>query len=132
ATLQAKIDGIMIDLDGTPNKISLGANSILAVSMAVARAAAGSQRAPLFRYLGGVNACTLPVPMMNILNGGAHADNSVDMQEFMIAPYGADRFSEALRMGVEVFHTLKAVLKKRGYSTAVGDEGGFAPNLKSN
>ncbi|HWF10163.1 MAG TPA: phosphopyruvate hydratase [Bryobacteraceae bacterium] len=132
ATLQAKIDRIMIDLDGTANKANLGANSTLAVSMAVARAAAASQRAPLFRYLGGVNACTLPVPMMNILNGGAHADNSVDMQEFMIAPYGADRFSEALRMGVEVFHTLKTVLKKRGYSTAVGDEGGFAPNLKSN
>jgi enolase len=132
ATLQAKIDQIMIDLDGTPNKGNLGANSMLAVSMAVARAAAGSQRAPLYRYLGGINACTLPVPMMNILNGGAHADNSVDMQEFMIAPYGADRFSEALRMGVEVFHTLKGVLKKRGYSTAVGDEGGFAPNLKSN
>src|SRR6202012_4538468 len=100
--------------------------------MPTARPAAMSQRAPLYRYLGGVNACTLPVPMMNILNGGAHADNSVDMQEFMIAPYGADRFSEALRMGVEVFHTLKNVLKKRGYSTAVGDEGGFAPNLKSN
>jgi enolase len=132
ATLQAKIDQIMIDLDGTPNKASLGANAILAVSMAVARAAAASQRAPLFRYLGGVNACVLPVPMMNILNGGAHADNSVDMQEFMIVPYGADRFSESLRMGVEVFHTLKGVLKKRGYSTAVGDEGGFAPNLKSN
>jgi enolase len=132
ATLQAKIDAIMIDLDGTPNKANLGANSMLAVSMAVARAAAASQRTPLYRYLGGVNACMLPVPMMNILNGGAHADNSVDMQEFMIAPYGADRFSEALRMGVEVFHTLKTVLKKRGYSTAVGDEGGFAPNLKSN
>ena len=132
ATLQAKIDQIMIDLDGTPNKASLGANAILAVSMAVARAAAASQRAPLFRYLGGVNACVLPVPMMNILNGGAHADNSVDMQEFMIAPYGTEKFSEALRMGVEVFHTLKNVLKKRGYSTAVGDEGGFAPNLKSN
>ncbi|MDP9053936.1 MAG: phosphopyruvate hydratase [Acidobacteriota bacterium] len=132
ATLQAKIDQIMIDLDGTANKSNLGANSMLAVSMAVARAAAGSQRAPLYRYLGGVNACVLPVPMMNILNGGAHADNSVDMQEFMIVPYGADRFSEALRMGVEVFHTLKTVLKKRGYSTAVGDEGGFAPNLKSN
>jgi enolase len=114
------------------NKSNLGANAILAVSMATARAAAGSQRVPLYRYLGGVNACTLPVPMMNILNGGAHADNSVDMQEFMIAPYGADRFSEALRIGVEVFHTLKTVLKKRGYSTAVGDEGGFAPNLKSN
>jgi enolase len=132
AMLQAVVDGIMLDLDGTPNKAKLGANAILAVSMAVARAAAASQRTPLYRYLGGVNACTLPVPMMNILNGGAHADNSVDMQEFMIAPYGADRFSEALRMGVEVFHTLKAVLKKRGYSTAVGDEGGFAPNLKSN
>src|SRR6185312_16040218 len=132
ATLQAKIDAMMIDLDGTGNKASLGANSMLAVSMAVARAAAASQRTPLYRYLGGVNASTLPVPMMNILNGGAHADNSVDMQEFMIAPYGADRFSEALRMGVEIFHTLKTVLKKRGYSTAVGDEGGFAPNLKSN
>ena len=100
--------------------------------MAVARAAAASQRTPLYRYLGGVNACLLPVPMMNILNGGAHADNSVDPQEFMIAPYGAAKFSEALRMGVEVFHTLKGVLKKRGYSTSVGDEGGFAPNLKSN
>jgi enolase len=132
ATLQAKIDQIMIDADGTANKSGLGANSMLAVSMAVARAAAASQKTPLYRYLGGVGACTLPVPMMNILNGGAHADNSVDMQEFMIAPYGADRFSEALRMGVEVFHTLKTVLKKRGYSTAVGDEGGFAPNLKSN
>jgi enolase len=132
ATLQATVDKIMIDLDGTANKSSLGANAILAVSMAVARAAAGSQKTPLYRYLGGVNACTLPVPMMNILNGGAHADNSVDMQEFMIVPYGADRFSEALRMGVEVFHTLKTVLKKRNYSTAVGDEGGFAPNLKSN
>jgi enolase len=132
ATLQAKIDQIMIDLDGTPNKDHFGANAILAVSMAVARAAAASQRAPLFRYLGGVNACVLPVPLMNILNGGAHADNSVDMQEFMIAPYGAAKFSEALRMGVEIFHTLKGVLKKRGYSTSVGDEGGFAPNLKSN
>ncbi len=132
ATLQAKIDQIMIDLDATPNKSNLGANAMLAASMAVARAAAASQRAPLYRYLGGVNACMLPVPMMNILNGGAHADNSVDMQEFMIVPYGATRFSESLRMGVEVFHTLKSVLKKRGYSTAVGDEGGFAPNLKSN
>jgi enolase len=132
ATLQAKIDQIMIDGDGTPNKSNLGANAMLAVSMAVARAAASSQRTPLYRYLGGVGACVLPVPMMNILNGGAHADNSVDMQEFMIAPYGATKFSEALRMGVEVFHTLKTVLKKRGYSTAVGDEGGFAPNLKSN
>jgi enolase len=132
ASLQAKIDQIMIDLDGTPNKSNLGANAILAVSMATARAAAASQKTPLYRYLGGVSASTLPVPMMNIINGGAHADNSVDMQEFMIAPYGASKFSEALRMGVEVFHTLKTVLKKRGYSTAVGDEGGFAPNLKSN
>ncbi len=132
ATLQAKIDQIMIDLDGTQNKAELGANAILAASMAVARAAAASQRAPLYRYLGGVNACTLPVPLMNILNGGVHADSSVDMQEFMIAPYGAEKFSEALRMGVEVFHTLKGVLKKRGYSTSVGDEGGFAPSLKSN
>jgi enolase len=132
ATLQAKIDQIMIDADGTENKGNLGANAMLAASMAVARAAAASQKAPLYRYLGGVNACVLPVPLMNILNGGAHADNSVDMQEFMIAPYGAEKFSEALRMGVEIFHTLKTVLKKRGYSTAVGDEGGFAPNLKSN
>jgi enolase len=132
ATLQAKVDQIMIDLDGTPNKSNLGANAMLAVSMATARAAAGSQRAPLYRYLGGVNACTLPVPMMNIINGGAHADSSVDMQEFMVVPFGADRFSESLRMGVEVFHTLKTVLKKRGYSTTVGDEGGFAPSLKSN
>ncbi len=132
ATLQAKIDKIMIDLDGTPNKGRLGANAILAVSMAVARAAAASQRTPLYRYLGGVNAVTLPVPMMNIINGGAHADNSVDLQEFMIVPYGAEKFSEALRMGVEVFHTLKKVLSKKGYSTSVGDEGGFAPNLKSN
>jgi enolase len=129
---QARIDRIMIDLDGTPNKAKLGANAILAVSLATARAAAASQRTPLYRYLGGVGASILPVPMMNILNGGAHADNSVDVQEFMIAPYGASRFSEALRMGVEVFHTLKKVLKKKGYSTAVGDEGGFAPNLKSN
>ena len=132
ASRQAAIDQIMIDLDATPNKSSLGANAILAVSMATARAAAAAQHVPLYRYLGGVSACTLPVPMMNIINGGAHADNSVDMQEFMIVPYGADKFSEALRMGVEVFHTLKSVLKKRGYSTSVGDEGGFAPNLKSN
>jgi broad specificity phosphatase PhoE len=132
ASQQAEIDRIMIELDGTANKGRLGANAILAVSMAAARAAAASQRSPLFRYLGGVPACVLPVPMMNILNGGAHADNSVDVQEFMIAPYGAPRFSEALRMGVEIFHTLKKVLKGRGYSTAVGDEGGFAPNLKSN
>jgi enolase len=132
ATLQAKIDQIILDTDGTANKGKLGANAMLAVSMATARAAAASQKTPLYRYLGGVNACVLPVPMMNILNGGAHADNSVDMQEFMIVPYGASKFSESLRMGVEVFHTLKNVLKKRGYSTAVGDEGGFAPNLKSN
>ena len=122
----------MIEIDGTPNKGRLGANAILAVSMATARAEAASQQTPLYRYLGGVQAKLLPVPMMNILNGGAHADNSVDPQEFMIAPYGAERFSEALRMGTEVFHTLKGVLKKRNYSTAVGDEGGFAPNLKSN
>jgi enolase len=132
AMLQSKIDQLMISLDGTPNKGRLGANAILAVSMALARAAAVSQRTPLYRYLGGVNAVTLPVPMMNIINGGAHADNSVDLQEFMIVPYGAAKFSEALRMGVEVFHTLKKVLSKKGYSTSVGDEGGFAPNLKSN
>jgi len=129
---QAAIDRTMIELDGTPNKAKLGANAILAVSMATARAAAASQMTPLYRYLGGVGANLLPVPLMNILNGGAHADNSVDPQEFMIAPHGAPKFSEALRMGAEVFHTLKGVLKKRGYSTAVGDEGGFAPNLKSN
>jgi enolase len=122
----------MLSLDGTPNKSKLGANAILAVSMAVARAAAAAQQTPLYRYLGGVSACLLPTPMMNILNGGAHADNSVDPQEFMIVPYGAENFSEALRWGAEVFHTLKGVLKKRGYSTSVGDEGGFAPNLKSN
>jgi len=132
ATLQAVIDGIMIELDGTQNKSKLGANAILAVSMATARAAANSHRTPLYRYLGGANACTLPVPMMNVINGGAHADSSVDMQEFMLVPYGASKFSESLRMGVEIFHTLKGVLKKKGYSTAVGDEGGFAPNLKSN
>src|SRR5580704_5876407 len=129
---QNAIDRTMIDLDATPNKAKLGANAILAVSMAAARAAAQSQQTPLYRYLGGVGASLLPVPLMNILNGGAHADNSVDPQEFMIVPYGAAKFSEALRWGVEVFHTLKNVLKKRGYSTAVGDEGGFAPNLKSN
>jgi enolase len=122
----------MIDLDGTANKGRLGANAILAVSMAVARAAAASERTPLYRYLGGVGACVLPVPMMNVINGGAHADSSVDLQEFMIAPYGARTFAEALRWGAETFHTLKGVLKKRGYSTAVGDEGGFAPSLKSN
>jgi enolase len=132
ASQQAELDRIMIELDGTHNKARLGANAILAVSMAAARAAAAAQRTPLFRYLGGVGGNILPVPMMNIINGGAHADNSVDVQEFMIAPFGATKFSEALRMGVEVFHTLKKVLKKKGYSTAVGDEGGFAPNLKSN
>jgi enolase len=132
AERQSSIDHLMRSLDGTPNKSKLGANAILAVSMAVARASAASEQTPLYRYLGGVNACLLPVPMMNILNGGAHADNSVDPQEFMIVPYGAEKFSEALRWGAEVFHTLKGVLKKRGYSTSVGDEGGFAPNLKSN
>jgi len=132
AAQQAEIDAIMISLDGTPTKGRLGANAILAVSMAAARAVASAQRTPLYRYLGGAGAATLPVPMMNIINGGAHADNSVDAQEFMIAPFGAAKFSEALRMGVEVFHTLKKVLSKKGYSTAVGDEGGFAPNLKSN
>jgi enolase len=131
-TQQAEIDHAMIALDGTPNKGRLGANAILAVSMAAARAASVAQRTPLYRYLGGVGANTLPVPMMNIINGGAHADNSVDVQEFMIAPFGAPSFSESLRMGVEVFHTLKKVLSKKGYSTAVGDEGGFAPMLKSN
>ncbi len=132
ASGQIEVDRKMIELDGTPNKGRLGANAILAVSMATARAAAESQGTPLYRYLGGVAAVTLPVPMMNILNGGAHADNCVDPQEFMVAPYGAPTFAEAFRMGAEVFHNLKAVLKKRGYSTAVGDEGGFAPNLKSN
>src|SRR5512136_3287671 len=129
---QAEVDRKMIQLDGTPNKGRLGANAILAVSMAVARAAAISKKIPLYRFLGGDSACLLPVPMMNILNGGVHADNSVDFQEFMIAPFGAPNFADALRMGAEVFHTLKNVLKKKGYSTAVGDEGGFAPNLKSN
>jgi enolase len=132
AACQKEIDQKMIDLDGTPNKGRIGANAILAVSMAVARAAALSQGIPLYRYLGGVSASVLPVPMMNILNGGAHADNSVDFQEFMIVPFGAPSFAGALRMGAEVFHTLKGVLKKKKYSTAVGDEGGFAPNLKSN
>jgi enolase len=129
---QRAIDQKMIALDATPNKGRLGANAILAVSMAVARAAAMSKKEPLYRYLGGDSASVLPVPMMNILNGGVHADNSVDAQEFMIVPYGAANFREALRMGAEVFHILKGVLKKKGYSTAVGDEGGFAPNLKSN
>jgi len=132
AANQTAIDNAMLKLDGTKNKGNLGANAILAVSMAVARAQAVSEMTPLYRYLGGVNARVLPVPMMNVINGGAHADNSVDPQEFMLAPIGAKSFSEALRMGVETFHTLKGVLKKRGYSTAVGDEGGFAPSLKSN
>jgi len=129
---QAGLDSTLIDLDGTPNKGKLGANAILAVSMAVARAAAAAVGLPLYRYLGGAHATVLPVPLMNVLNGGAHADNNVDFQEFMLAPAGAETFSEALRMGVETFHNLKKVLKKRGYNTAVGDEGGFAPNLKSN
>ncbi len=129
---QSKLDRVLIELDGTPNKSNLGANALLAVSMATARAAANHQKLPLYRYLGGAGANTLPVPMMNIINGGAHADNNVDFQEFMIVPVGAPRFSEALRMGAEIFHTLKSVLKKKGYATSVGDEGGFAPNLKSN
>jgi enolase len=129
---QNLIDKIMIDLDGTANKGKLGANAILGVSLAVAKAAAQEANMPLFRYVGGVNANTLPVPMMNILNGGSHADNSIDFQEFMVMPAKADTFSQALRMGTEVFHTLKGVLKSKGYSTNVGDEGGFAPNIKSN
>jgi enolase len=129
---QRTLDKKMIELDGTENKGRLGANAILAVSMAAARAAAAEFGLPLYRYLGGAGANTLPVPMMNILNGGAHADNNVDFQEFMVMPVGAESFSDALRWGVEVFHTLKGVLKKRGYNTAVGDEGGFAPSLKSN
>jgi len=132
ASAQSAIDQRLIDLDGMPNKGKLGANAILAVSMAVCRAAARSAHMPLYRYLGGLNARRLPVPMMNILNGGVHADNTVDFQEFMIMPVGAENFSTALRMGVEVFHTLKKVLKDRGYNTSVGDEGGFAPSLKSN
>src|SRR6201987_3488931 len=129
---QRGLDARMIELDGTENKGRLGANAILAVSMAAARASALSIDIPLYRYLGGAGANTLPTPMMNILNGGAHADNNVDFQEFMVMPVGAPSFSEALRWGVEVFHTLKGVLKKRGYNTAVGDEGGFAPSVKSN
>jgi len=129
---QAAIDQAMIDLDDTPNKSKIGANAILAVSLANARATASELEIPLYRYIGGTNARTLPVPLMNIINGGAHADNNVDFQEFMIVPAGAPSFSEALRWGTEVFHTLKDVLRKRGYSTAVGDEGGFAPSLKSN
>jgi enolase len=129
---QQLIDETLISLDGSENKANLGANAILGVSMAVAHAAAQLTQQPLYRYIGGVNACTLPIPLMNILNGGSHADNSIDFQEFMIMPIGAPNFAEALRMGAEVFHNLKAVLKKQGYSTNVGDEGGFAPNLKSN
>src|SRR6201995_4566984 len=132
ATNQRLLDATMISLDGTPNKSRLGANAILAVSMAAARASATALKVPLYRYLGGVNASVLPTPMMNILNGGAHADNNVDFQEFMVMPVGAERFSDALRCGAEIFHTLKGVLKKKGYNTAVGDEGGFAPSLKSN
>ncbi|NLW08588.1 MAG: phosphopyruvate hydratase [Firmicutes bacterium] len=132
ATDQVGIDQLLLELDGTPNKGKLGANAILGVSLAVAKAAAGALGLPLFRYLGGVNAKELPVPMMNILNGGKHADNTVDIQEFMIMPVGTPSFSEALRMGAEVFHSLKAVLKEAGLNTAVGDEGGFAPNLKTN
>jgi enolase len=132
ATEQVYIDKLLIELDGTENKSKLGANAILGVSMAVAKAAAEACGQPLYRYIGGVNASTLPVPMMNILNGGSHADNSIDFQEFMIMPIGAPTFSEAIRWGAEVFHNLKTVLKKSGYSTNVGDEGGFAPNIKSN
>ena len=129
---QAAVDEALLNLDGTPNKSNLGANALLAVSLATARAAAAYLEMPLYRYLGGVNAKTLPTPMMNIVNGGAHADNNVDFQEFMVMPVGADDFSHALQIGAEIFHNLKKVLKSRGYSTAVGDEGGFAPNLKSN
>ncbi|HHY45768.1 MAG TPA: phosphopyruvate hydratase [Firmicutes bacterium] len=132
ATDQVSIDKAMIELDGTPNKSKLGANAILGVSLACARAAANSLELPLFQYLGGVNAKVLPVPMMNILNGGKHADNNVDIQEFMVVPAGAGSFAEALRMGAEVFHNLRLVVKKRGMGTAVGDEGGIAPNLESN
>ena len=131
-TNQVEIDKIMLQLDGTHNKASLGANAILGVSLACAKAAAMDHGMPLYRYVGGTNARTLPVPMMNILNGGSHADNKIDFQEFMVMPFGADTFAESLRMGVEVFHALKGELKKSGYSTNVGDEGGFAPNLGSN
>ena len=132
ATNQRAIDQVMIEADGTPNKGKFGANAILAVSMATARAAANAHGLPLYRYLGGANSSTLPVPCMNVLNGGKHADNTVDFQEFMIAPHNAPSFAEAIRMGMETFHTLKQVLKAKKYSTAVGDEGGFAPDLKSN
>lgn len=131
-TDQVEIDNLLIELDGTSNKGKLGANAILGVSLAVAKAGAHVSHLPLYRYVGGTNARILPVPLMNIINGGSHADNSIDLQEFMIAPIGAESFKEALRMGTEVFHSLKSVLKKRGLSTNVGDEGGFAPNLKSN
>ena len=129
---QTGVDQLMIELDGTANKGKLGANALLAVSMAVAKAAAEEAGLPLYRYIGGTNAKTLPIPMMNILNGGAHADNKIDFQEFMVMPVGASNFSEGLRWGVEIFHALKSVLKKKGYSTNVGDEGGFAPNIQSN
>jgi len=129
---QTTIDKTLIALDGTENKANLGANAILGVSMAAAKAAAEETGLPLFKYIGGVNANVLPIPMMNILNGGSHADNNIDFQEFMVMPVGAKSFSEGLKMGIEVFHNLKEVLKKKGYSTNVGDEGGFAPNLKSN
>src|SRR5690348_14074853 len=129
---QTGIDEVMIRMDGSPNKANLGANAILAVSMAAAKAAAEEAGLPLFRYIGGTNAKTLPIPMMNILNGGAHADNKIDFQEFMVMPIGAESFSEGLQWGVDVFHALKTVLKKKGYSTNVGDEGGFAPNIQSN
>ena len=132
ATNQADLDQLLCELDGTEDKRKLGANAVLAVSLAVAKAAADDAGLPLYRYLGGVNAKVLPAPMMNILNGGKHADNNVDLQEFMIMPLHAERYGEALRMGVEVFHHLRAVLKKQGYNTAVGDEGGFAPDLRSN
>src|SRR4030095_10854366 len=131
-TKQSYIDSLLIKIDGTENKAKLGANATLAVSMAAARAAAEESSLPLFRYLGGVNATVLPMPLMNILNGGVHADNKIDFQEFMIVPIGAPSFSEGLRWGVEIYHTLKTVLKKKGYSTNVGDEGGFAPDIKSN
>ncbi|HWX54912.1 MAG TPA: phosphopyruvate hydratase [Verrucomicrobiae bacterium] len=132
ASAQRQIDDVMLHLDGTENKARLGANAVLAVSMACARASASALKVPLYRYLGGANASVLPLPMMNILNGGAHADSNVDFQEFMAMPVGAEDFAQALQWGAEVFHTLKSVLKKRGYNTAVGDEGGFAPSLKAN
>ncbi|MDP6115238.1 MAG: phosphopyruvate hydratase, partial [Planctomycetota bacterium] len=132
ANAQKAIDRLMIEMDGTPNKGNFGANALLGISMAVAKAAAASAGLPLYRYIGGANATVLPVPMMNILNGGAHADNNLDIQEFMVQPWGAESFSQALRMGAEIFHSLKSVLHDKGLNTAVGDEGGFAPDLKSN